>query len=690
VAAARGAGGAGGDNGTSSSSSSSGGSAATTTTTAAEATKAAAAIAAGAAARAAAAAAAAAPTPDCDDSSSNGPDGCIPHAPAPPPPPSLLARLLTPSPHDAAIAGLALPAVIALAADPLLGVVDAALVGRGLGSDALGALGVNTSVFALSFLVWNFLGTATAPLVATAAAAGDADSAGEAVWAATAAAAVLGAGTTAALTLGADPVLRAMGCDAAQHPAMFDLARSYLLVRASAAPAVLVATVGQGAFRGAGNMRTPLAVTLATNALHLALTAGLVFGPPRMGIAGAALSTAVSEWAAAGAYVALARAQLQGSVRLWPPPAAVARRLRWLAGAGAASAAADGGGAAATAAAAAAAAAAAPARRAEVPAEAGGRALVPPPQQHQQQQQDQQHKREREHEAAAAAAARAVLRTAAGGETTAAAGAPAGDSPSSPPPEPSSATTARFFEAGGAVLLRTGFLLGTKTLATAAAARLGPSAAGAHLILTQLWSLASMALDALAVAGQTLVAVELGRGDRRAARAVGDRLLQLGAAGGVVLTAAAALALSSSVWPRAFSDDRDTLAAVGALWPLAVAPLPMNAVIYTLDGVLVGAGDFKFLCLAMALAAAAAATTLAATEGSLFGLGAAGSGQDAVQALAAVWTALAVLMGGRAATLMWRYWLSPGSPLAVGAAAAGAAAASASGEVRPQSRGRGE
>jgi MATE family multidrug resistance protein len=220
--------------------------------------------------------------------------------------------------------------------------------------------------------------------------------------------------------------------------------------------------------------------------------------------------------------------------------------------------------------------------------------------------------------------------------------------------------------------LRTGFLLGTKTLATAAAARLGPSAAGAHLILSQLWSVASMALDALAVAGQTLVAVELGKGDRRAARQVGDRLLQLGALGGVAL--AVALALSSSAWPRAFSDDAPTLAAVGALWPLAVAPLPMNAVIYVLDGVMVGAGDFKFLCGAMAASAMAAAGTLAATEGALFGLGTAGAGQDAVQALAAVWAALAVLMGGRVATLLWRYWYSPGSPLALVDGATAAAA----------------
>ena len=41
--------------------------------------------------------------------------------------------------------------------------------------------------------------------------------------------------------------------------------------RALAAPAALVMTVGQGAFRGLQDMRTPLAITLAANGINLAL-----------------------------------------------------------------------------------------------------------------------------------------------------------------------------------------------------------------------------------------------------------------------------------------------------------------------------------------------------------------------------------------------------------------------------------
>ena len=69
--------------------------------------------------------------------------------------------------YDKQIVDLAIPAVLALAADPLLSLVDTAFVGR-LGSDELAALGVNTALFSFAFLVFNFLATASTPLIATA------------------------------------------------------------------------------------------------------------------------------------------------------------------------------------------------------------------------------------------------------------------------------------------------------------------------------------------------------------------------------------------------------------------------------------------------------------------------------------------------------------------------------------------
>ena len=64
--------------------------------------------------------------------------------------------------HDPAILAFAVPALGTLAADPLVSAVDTAFVGR-LGTPALGALGVNAGIFAMAFLVFNFLAYGTTP-----------------------------------------------------------------------------------------------------------------------------------------------------------------------------------------------------------------------------------------------------------------------------------------------------------------------------------------------------------------------------------------------------------------------------------------------------------------------------------------------------------------------------------------------
>lgn len=47
------------------------------------------------------------------------------------------------------------------------------------GADALAALGVNSALFTFSFVVFNFLATATTPMVATSLAMGDKEHAGK-------------------------------------------------------------------------------------------------------------------------------------------------------------------------------------------------------------------------------------------------------------------------------------------------------------------------------------------------------------------------------------------------------------------------------------------------------------------------------------------------------------------------------
>src|SRR3712207_2136912 len=93
---------------------------------------------------------------------------------------------------------LALPAMAALAVDPLLSLVDTALVGR-LGTEALAALGICTAIFTTVFFGFNFLTYGTTAAVARFRGAGDEEAAGryaiQALWLAI----VLGAVTAAVL-----------------------------------------------------------------------------------------------------------------------------------------------------------------------------------------------------------------------------------------------------------------------------------------------------------------------------------------------------------------------------------------------------------------------------------------------------------------------------------------------------------
>ncbi|MCK5488455.1 MAG: MATE family efflux transporter, partial [Gemmatimonadetes bacterium] len=158
---------------------------------------------------------------------------------------------------DRDILRLALPALGALAADPLVSMVDTVFVGR-LGVVPLAALGVNTSIFAMAFVVFNFLAYGTTPLVARAVGRGDRAGAGDVVMQAFLLAAVVGGVATLLLELLAGPIVSVMG--AGQE--LRDPALSYLRIRALAGPAVLFVTAGHGAFRGYQDTRTPLLVTL--------------------------------------------------------------------------------------------------------------------------------------------------------------------------------------------------------------------------------------------------------------------------------------------------------------------------------------------------------------------------------------------------------------------------------------------
>lgn len=149
---------------------------------------------------------------------------------------------------------------------------------------------------------------------------------------------------------------------------------------------------------------------------------------------------------------------------------------------------------------------------------------------------------------------------------------------------------------GGWLVLRNGTLQAALALTTVTAASLGTVALAAHQVVAALWSLVTYGLDAFAIAAQALVGLRLGAGNREEARGVLARVLAWGVGFGVVIGIVLALArgpLSGLFGAEASVQD----AAAAALLVLAVAA-PIGAIAFQLDGILIGAGDARFLAIA--------------------------------------------------------------------------------------------
>ncbi|GAA2622660.1 MATE family efflux transporter [Paractinoplanes durhamensis] len=129
--------------------------------------------------------------------------------------------------------------------------------------------------------------------------------------------------------------------------------------------------------------------------------------------------------------------------------------------------------------------------------------------------------------------------------------------------------------------------------ATAVAARFGVAAVGAHQIALQLWFFSALALDAVAIAAQSLVGAALGGGDAAGARDVARRVT---IAGGIAGIGFAVLAVAGAgVVPGWFTPDTSVHEQAAIVWPWFVGLMPFAGVVYALDGVLIGAGDIRYL-----------------------------------------------------------------------------------------------
>ncbi|KAF8054134.1 hypothetical protein N665_1345s0007 [Sinapis alba] len=201
------------------------------------------------------------------------------------------------------IMSIALPAALALAADPITSLVDTAFVGH-IGSAELAAVGVSVSVFNLVSKLFNVpLLNVTTSFVAEeqaiAAKDDDKDSTEtrKKVLPSVSTSLVLAAGVgiaeAIALSLGSDYLMDIMAIPF--DSPMRVPAEQFLRLRAYGAPPIVVALAAQGAFRGFKDTTTPLYAVVAGNVLNAILDPILIF-VLGFGISGAAAATVISEY----------------------------------------------------------------------------------------------------------------------------------------------------------------------------------------------------------------------------------------------------------------------------------------------------------------------------------------------------------------------------------------------------------
>lgn len=407
------------------------------------------------------------------------------------------------------ILGLGAPALGALAADPVLSLVDTAFVGR-IGAEPLAALGIDAAIFGFAFAAFNFLAYATTPLVARARGKADMAEAAAVVRQAHTLAVVIGLGALGVLVVAA-PLLVGLFDP---EPAVVEPAITYLRIRALATPAFLVVTAGHGSFRGLQDTRTPMYITLAVNLVNAVLDPLLMFGAG-WGLAGAAIATLAAQWIGAGAFVVLLARRAAGE--------------GWRLG---------------------------------------------------------------------------LTRL---GETRA------------------------LLRVGWVLILRTMLLVASLGVATGVASRIGTVEVAAHQIVSQVWFLLAMIVDAVAIAAQVLVADQAGRSGVPSVRPLADQLHRWGLAAGVVLAGAVWLAggLVASL-----STDQHVREAVLTVVPIAAAMQPVAALLFVSDGVYMALVEMRRL----AWSTGAGFLATLAVGGATLALG---------WGLAGVWWAMSAMVASR-------------------------------------------
>jgi putative MATE family efflux protein len=225
---------------------------------------------------------------------------------------------------------------------------------------------------------------------------------------------------------------------------------------------------------------------------------------------------------------------------------------------------------------------------------------------------------------------------------------------------PDWANIRRASRTGGWLLVRTAALRIAMLATVLAATSLGTASLAAHQLLMTIFTILAFALDSLAVAGQALTGKELGAGNLVAVRLIAARLMQWGVGFGVI-TGILLAVLAGWIAPL-FTGDPAVQEAFRAGAIVLALTQPLAGFVFVLDGVLIGAGDGKYLAIAGAITLLVYlplvwAVRLATEQGDW--------GSDPAKGLLWLWAAFSVgYMGARAGTLWARArgdaWMQPG------------------------------
>ena len=205
--------------------------------------------------------------------------------------------------HDREIVRLAVPAFLALVAEPMFLLTDAAIIGH-LGTAPLAGLGVAAVILQTVVGLCVFLAYGTTAGVARLLGAGDRRGALaqgiDGVWLAV----LIGSVVTVLGVLLTEPLVHAFGAE----PAVAGPATTYLRIAFLGTVPLLVMLATTGILRGLQDTRTPLVVAVVGNVLNALLNVLLVYGAgpiAGLGIAGSAWGSVLAQVASAGALLAV-------------------------------------------------------------------------------------------------------------------------------------------------------------------------------------------------------------------------------------------------------------------------------------------------------------------------------------------------------------------------------------------------